>query len=458
MKTEIPQELIDKYATRGPRYTSYPPASSFVAQVDAEAVRRIWIQSRAPGDACSLYFHIPFCRKRCLYCGCHTTSKWDGGFLSSYLEALLAEVAMVSRILGDGSEVHQLAMGGGTPNTLSSEMMTALMEEVRGHFTIAEGSEVSIELDPRVLEPSYVDFLVDSGFNRFSLGVQDLNPRVQKLIGRVQPEEKIRRIVDAIRARGVVAINFDLIYGLPGQTLDSFRETVDKVIEIGPSRIAVFGYAHVPWVHPHQKALEREGLPDTDLRAELVKMFTDRLLEAGYVHIGLDHFARENDELTQALRGRRLHRNFMGYTTRKGLRLAAMGSSAISGIGSSYVQDDKNVDGYMKTIMEESALPWRRGYVLSQDDVIRRDLIMDLFCNLYVDLGEIGARHGIDAMEYFGREMETMGAMQEDGLLSLEGGTIDLTPVGRYFVRNVCMVFDRYLEQDATKRVHSKTL
>jgi oxygen-independent coproporphyrinogen-3 oxidase len=458
MKTVIPQELVDRYATRGPRYTSYPPASSFVDQVDAEEVKGIWLASREGGEALSLYFHVPFCRKRCLYCGCHTTSRWDRALLDGYLDALLREVAMTAGILGEGTGVAQLALGGGTPNTLPQDMMAALLAGIRERFTMAEGSEVSIELDPRVLEPADVDFLVESGFNRFSLGVQDLDPGVQKIIGRVQPEERIRSIVDRIRARGMEAINFDLIYGLPGQTLESFRETVDRVIEIGPSRIAVFGYAHVPWVHPHQKALEKAGLPATDMRAELVNMFTDRLVEAGYIHIGLDHFAVASDELARALESRRLHRNFMGYTTRKGLRLAAMGSSAISGVGSSYVQDDKDIQGYMKTIAEESRLPWRRGWVLSRDDVIRRDLIMDLFCNLHVDLGELGRRYGIDPESYFDKELEAVGKMGEDGLLALDGSSIELTPVGRHFVRNVCMVFDRYLERDETKRVHSKTL
>lgn len=458
MKTVIPQELVERYATRGPRYTSYPPASSFVDQVDAEEVMRIWLESREGGEALSLYFHVPFCRKRCLYCGCHTTSGWDGALLEGYLDALLAEVAMAARILGEGTGVEQLALGGGTPNTLSSDMLGALLGEVRKHFAVAEGSELSIELDPRALEPGHVDFLVETGFNRFSLGVQDLDPRVQKIIGRVQPEEKIRSIVDRIRAHGIEAVNFDLIYGLPGQTLDSFRETVDRVIAIGPSRIAVFGYAHVPWVHPHQKALEGAGLPDTDLRAELVKMSTDRLIEAGYIHIGLDHFAAASDELVRALESRRLHRNFMGYTTRKGLRLAAMGSSAISGVANSYVQDDKDIQGYMNTIRSGSRLPWRRGIVLSRDDVIRRDLIMDLFCNLYVDLGELGERHGIDPASYFEKEMEAAAAMAADGLLVMDGRSIELTPVGRHFVRNLCMVFDRYLDRDAKKPVHSKTI
>jgi oxygen-independent coproporphyrinogen-3 oxidase len=349
-------------------------------------------------------------------------------------------------------------MGGGTPNTLDRRMMTDLMETIRRHFTISADSEVSIELDPRILDLDYVDFLVDIGFNRFSLGVQDLYPRVQKIVRRVQREERIRAIVERIRSRGIRAISFDLIYGLPGQTLETFGETIDKVIAMGPSRIAVFGYAHVPWMHPHQEALEEKGLPATEQRAELAMTASGKLIGAGYIHIGLDHFAREDDELAAALHSRKLHRNFMGYTTRKGLRLAALGSSAISAVGGSYVQDDKDIDGYVKTVLEELRLPWRRGFVLSKDDMVRRDLIMELFCNLHVDLVDLGSHHGISPADDFAPELEKISEMEKDGLLRYDGRSIDLTPVGRYFVRNVCMVFDRYLEADVEKRVHSRTL
>ena len=457
----IPQHLLDKYVTRGPRYTSYPPASSFHESIDREKIAQTWRRSsRPPAASLALYVHIPFCSRRCLYCGCHTSTGWDAARLEAYQQALIEETGLVSSLLAPERKVEQIALGGGTPNVFDDAMMTGLMETIRASFDVDDRCEISIELDPRTLEEERVDFLAAAGFNRFSLGVQDFDPVVQENVGRVQPEDKVRRLVDRFRKQGTRAINFDLIYGLPGQTLDSFEKTIGSVIDISPSRIAVFGYAHVPWMHAHQKALEAVGFPSAEERAALVEMTAEKLTHAGYIHIGLDHFAKKDDELAAAARERRLHRNFMGYTTIKGLRLAAMGASAISAIEDAYAQDNKDIDGYMKEILEHGVIPWKRGFHLSRDDVIRRDLIMELFCNLHVDLDALERRHDIKAADYFSVELEKLAAMEKDGLLRVDrdAAHIELTEVGRHFVRNACMVFDNYLAADAGKRVHSKTI
>jgi len=462
MKSEIinvSENLLKKYSTKGPRYTSYPPASSFHSNLNFDDILNIWRQeSYNMEDGVSIYVHIPFCRKRCLYCGCFTSSEWDPNLLVHYVNAIRKEIEIAGEITGIQISVKQIAFGGGSPNVLPSEFLLKIMEKIEEKFKLSNDCEISIELDPRILTDDYLEFLHSSGFNRLSLGIQDLDPEVGKAIGREQDEGKLKKLVEKIKSLGFHSFNFDLIYGLPLQTLDSFSKTIEKVIQSGPTRVAIFGYAHVPSMFPHQKNLEKFKIPGPQERMELFRCGASKLLSAGYERIGLDHFAREGDELLIGLRKRKLRRNFMGYTVAKGSNLIAFGASGISGVGRSYVQNHKELDKYFDMIEKEGKLAWSRGFILSDDDLIRRDLIMNLFCNFFVNLEEIERKYGIDADYYFSSEFEKLKEMENDGLLVRRGMEMELTDVGKNLVRNVCMVFDKYLEKIPEKRIHSLTV
>ncbi len=448
---DIPPELLEKYSRQGPRYTSYPTALQFNAEFDREAMREQWLNSDR-GNPLSLYVHIPFCARRCLYCGCHTVIGARDDGKRRYVDALLDEMKTASSLLGEMRNVRQLAIGGGTPTSLPQAEMARLVDGMRQRFNFESGGERSIEIDPRSVDASYLDLLLELGFNRFSFGLQDLETEVMRMIGREQDEEHIGMLLGRLRSRGVTAINLDLIYGLPGQSPESFERTLSRVIDFAPARLAVFGYAHVPWLHPHQRALEKYQRPSPAERAVLFDIAYRKLLEAGYRHVGMDHFALPSDELVVALDAGRLSRNFMGYTTQRGLDLAAFGSSAISGVGNAYVQDAKDVEDYMARASARE-MPWDRGLLMSSDDVIRRDLIIDMFCNFRIDITEFSRRHEIDFHSYFSRELQELESFERDGLLVVGHDGISLKTLGRFFVRNVCMVFDLYLEaQTGTSR------
>lgn len=441
----VPPELLERYGTRGPRYTSYPTAPHFREDEDRDRLEGAWRESSAD---LSLYAHLPFCEVRCLFCGCHVEITRRHERATDYVDRVLAELDLCGRLIDLARPLRQLHLGGGTPNFLTHEQMTRLIRGVEERCDVAADAERAIECDPRVLDAEYVSLLHDLGFNRFSLGVQDLDPRVMAAVNRPQSRETIEQVVEALRSRGPVPINFDLIHGLPGQTLESWSATLEAVVALRPSRLAVYAYAHVPWMKKHQTALERHGLPEPELRAELAELARLRLGEAGYVAIGFDHHALPDDELARAAADGTLHRNFMGYTTRRGLDQVAVGSSAISHVGRSYTQDEKDLRAWTESV-ESARLPWARGLVLSEDDVVRGDVITELTCNAALDFAEIDRRHGGDFERRFGNELERLRVMEHDGLLRLADRRIDLTDVGRYLVRNVCMVFDAWLPRDA---------
>ncbi len=454
----IDPALRAKYDVRGPRYTSYPPATHF-HEVDSAEVFERWRARNGLTDdpGLSFYFHIPFCRARCQFCGCHTHITRKPEKVTAYVDALVAEMKLAAGLVDPARPVRQVALGGGTPNFLTEEQIHQLLSAMEDTWSIAPGAELSVEIDPRTSTPGKLDAFLAHGFNRFSLGIQDFSPEVLKVIRRGQGLMQVADVVAHLRAAGCEAINFDLIYGLPRQTLESVAATADEVIGLKPSRIALYSYAHVPWIQPHQEVLERAGLPEPDLKAAFALAMQRRFAEAGYQFIGMDHYALPDDSLAVAARERSLRRNFMGYTTGRGLDLLAFGASSISSVGTAYSQDAKDLPGYHAGI-EAGRLPIVRGFLLDDDDVIRRELLLDLFCNFRLDLQALGERFGIDAESYLADDLQRLGPMVDDGLVELGDGSIEVTDTGRFFIRNVCMTFDKYLEADSQARVYSRTV
>ena len=446
MTVPVPDALLRKYGTQGPRYTSYPTAPHFKpADSDRAGLERAW---RDSSSDLSLYLHVPFCQVRCTFCGCHVEITRHRDRSGGYVDGLLSELDLAGALVDLSRPLRQVHLGGGTPNFLEPEAMRRLVTALRSRLAPSADAEWAIECDPRHLDADYVDLLLDLGFNRFSLGVQDLDAEVMAAVNRNQTLMQLEEVVARLRSRGETSINLDLIHGLPKQRPETWSLTLAEVTRLRPSRLAVFGYAHVPWLKKHQTALVRHGLPDAALRAELMTIARDALRDAGYVEIGMDHFALPEDELAAARRDGTLHRNFMGYTTKRGLDQVAVGVSAISKVGRSYTQDLKDRAPWRESI-DAGALPWDRGIVLSDDDLLRGDVITELSCNGRVDVRAIERRHDVRFADRFGPEMEALREMERDGLVELADGAITLTPPGLYLVRNACMVFDAWLPRDA---------
>jgi len=445
---QVSRALLGKYAVSGPRYTSYPTAPHFREEFDQARVRAAWAASNIAGRGLSLYMHLPFCRRRCLYCGCNTEIGHTRSTTDAYVDAMLCEADHLLTLIDRDRPVEQLALGGGTPTFLSREQMARLVAGLRGRFHFPEKGERSLEIDPRSVDEEYLDGLLDLGFNRMSFGVQDLDPVVQRNIGRVQPAGKVAALLDHLHGRGMSALNVDLIYGLPGQTPDRFGATVRAVAGMRPSRIAMFGYAHVPWISPHQKALENRGLPDAEARMELFGLGFELLLQAGYRHVGMDHFALPEDELVTALEQHTLTRNFMGYTTHRGLDLVGLGASSISAVGHSFTQNAKDVACYLERAQGGA---WMKALLVNAEDLLRREIIIDLFCNFHLDRRRIEESFGIDFGVHFSSELACLAPLQADGLLEVADGDITVSGLGRFFIRNICMVFDQYLDDGAQR-------
>ncbi|MEW6368058.1 MAG: oxygen-independent coproporphyrinogen III oxidase [Acidobacteriota bacterium] len=455
---DVPPQLVAKYATRGPRYTSYPTAPQFQKNVDQGAMAARWQRGNGGNPKnLSLYFHIPFCRSRCWFCGCHVVIKRDPAVADPYVAALIEEMRLAGQLIDSQRPVRQIAYGGGTPTFLTPDQLERLLSSVARQWTIAADAEVSIEVDPRTVTPAHIGALVAHGVNRFSLGVQDFDEQILAMLHRPQSRDTTQRVVAQLRSHGCNAINFDLIYGLPGQTAETSARTVEATIEMRPSRIAFYHYAHVPWLKPHQKLVERRGLPDSALKLRIFGQAYRMLTAAGYVSVGMDHFALREDEMTRALQDRTLHRNFMGYTTRRGLDQLAFGVSGISSVSATYAQNVKELAAYYEAI-GCGRLPWELGFLMSEDDCVRRELIIDLFCNFYLDTAAFGRRWNLDFGRAFESELASLRTFQDDGLVDLSGDAIEVTPVGRYFIRNICMVFDKYLEAESGTRTYSQTL
>lgn len=451
--THIDLELIRKYNQPGPRYTSYPPATHFTEAAVPDLLERM---AHQPPEPLSLYFHLPFCARQCLYCGCTNIISSRQKSSADYMEQLRKEIQMRATHASDASHVQQIQLGGGTPTFLLPEEIDLLGALIKEHFTLGETIEAGVEIDPRQLSLEKVDALNRAGFNRASLGVQDTNPDVQKLIGRIQPMELNHQAIEWLRMHNMRSINIDLIYGLPGQTLESFSQTIDDVISLNPDRLAVYSYAHIPWIKPFQHQLEPH-LPDAEHKMELFKTAIEKLTDAGYVYIGMDHFARPNDALTQALQNGTLQRNFQGYSTCKGGLLHGMGISSISHLDGMYLQNHKILDTYYDALNKDE-LPIMRGYVMTDEDRLRYAAIMQIMCSLFLDYTTTSNDLGIDFSDYFQAEIASLDDLEADGLLQREDTGITVTQTGRLFIRNIAMRFDPNLTQEKKKGRYSQTV
>jgi oxygen-independent coproporphyrinogen-3 oxidase len=460
MTLSVSLDLLARHDKAGPRYTSYPTAPVWSERFGpAEFIDEIRRTNALPKPApLSLYLHIPFCNTLCYFCGCNMMVTKDQDKMSQYVACLRQEIDRVADLLAPGRPVHQLQWGGGTPNYLADELIEQLVRTITRRFSLADDAEIGLEIDPRDTRPGQVTWLRGLGFNRLSLGVQDFDPKVQQAVNRIQPEALTRRVIEEARSAGYHSLNVDVIYGLPYQTAESFGRTLDVLIDIGPDRLAVFNYAHVPSLKRHQRLIPAEALPPPSEKLRILKLTIERLTGAGYVYIGMDHFAKPDDELCRAQRAKSLHRNFQGYTTKAGCDLYAFGATAISMVGDCYAQNVKELSAYEAAVLGGS-LPTHRGYRLNADDRIRRHVITRLLCDLEIDKSDIEARFGLVFDDYFATELHHLVRYAEEGLIELNAGRLIVTEAGRLLVRNLAMEFDAYLrEESADQPLFSRTV
>lgn len=446
-------DLLARYGANGPRYTSYPTALQFRDDFDPAHYLRAAADPGASATDLSLYFHIPFCDTVCFYCGCNKIATRNRAHARPYVDRLKRELALQAACFDTRRAVSQLHWGGGTPTFLSHDEMTDLMAATRRHFTLAPDAlgEYSIEVDPREASPKTIVHLRNLGFNRLSLGVQDFDPMVQRAINRVQPLEMTASVMRAARTTGFHSIGVDLIYGLPHQTVDSFSRTLDTMLALAPDRLSVFAYAHMPQLFKMQRRMDPATLPSPAMRLALLRLVVERLTEAGYVYIGMDHFALPTDELARAQAQRTLHRNFQGYSTRAECDLIGFGASSIGKVGDVYAQNAKDLPGYAASIDAER-LAIARGVRLTPDDRLRRDVITQLMCNLELRFDEFEAAYGIRFADAFEPELRRLRGFEKDGLVSLGARKLEVRIAGRMLVRNIAMVFDRYLGEQKLER------
>jgi oxygen-independent coproporphyrinogen III oxidase len=448
---ELSEELIRKFDKLGPRYTSYPTADRFNTAFNEQSYVTYLEQRahKAGNPPLSIYIHLPFCESLCYFCACNKIITKDHARVTEYLRYLDKEMALVASRLGPDRKTVQLHLGGGTPTFFNADELRQLMTMVRKHFEFTPDAELGVEIDPRTVRDGTLTMLAELGFNRNSFGVQDFDPAVQQSVNRIQPLEMVEKAVAESRKANFQSINADLIYGLPKQTLESFSRTLDSLTRLAPDRIALYNYAHLPSRFKAQRQIIESDLPSAEDRLQIFLMSTRRLLEAGYVYIGLDHFSKPDDELNKARLDKSLHRNFQGYTTRAECDLIGFGVSAISKVGSSYSQSVRTVNAYYQHL-DEGQLPIEKGFELSKDDLLRRQIIMTLMCSAPLDIAAINSEYGIDFDTYFAHEMSTLRQYEEAGLITIDPAAIRVTPKGRLFVRAVGMAFDKYLTQPTT--------
>lgn len=445
-------QLVEKYNLPGPRYTSYPSSPHFQECSDQGPYLQELAHSASP---LSLYFHIPFCHSLCYFCGCTKiiSSKLEAAV--PYLDTLISEIDLYRAHAPAQRPVQQLHFGGGTPNFLSPELIYRFSDELKNRFHFADDAEISVELDPRRLTKEHVDAFRALGVNRFSFGLQDIKEDTQKTVNRIQPDHLNRQAISWAREAGITSLNLDLIYGLPHQTPQSIHDTIQHILSYDPDRLAVFSYAHVPWVAPAQLILEKAGLPSAREKIDMLGIIISELTSAGYQYIGMDHFAKKDDPLAIAQRNKTLQRNFQGYSTFKDVEIAAFGMSSISQTENTYRQNFKTLPKYTQMV-ESGVLPVEKAYFLSQDDQIRRTTIMRLMCDLSLDFAQMSDALQIDFSAYFAHELASFAEKQTDGLVQLDQNQLQVTPQGSLFIRNIAMHFDKYLSTSTAK--HSKTI
>ena len=457
----VPEELLSRFDVPGPRYTSFPTADRFVEAfttddyVQALTQRRTGLAARS--RPLSLYVHIPFCESLCYYCACNKIITKHHEKAASYLRYLSREVDLHTQYIGQGQTISQLHLGGGSPTFLRDDELRELMAMLRRNFTLAPGGEYSIEIDPRTVDAARLDTLAELGFNRLSFGVQDFDPAVQKAVHRVQPAEQVFALIDAARKCGFDSINIDLIYGLPRQTPESFARTLEQVNQLRPDRIALYAYAHLPERFKPQRRIDAQTLPNAAAKVAMLSRSLVSFLSAGYVYVGMDHFALPDDALAIAKRQGRLHRNFQGYSTQPDCDMIGLGVSSIGRVGATYSQNAKTLEDYCDLI-DQGRLPVVRGLALSRDDLVRRAVIMSLMCQGQVLFESIDLAYLVDCRNYFTRELEDLQSLVEQGLVTVDDTGIQVTAQGWFFVRAVAMVFDRYLQTDRTRARFSKII
>jgi oxygen-independent coproporphyrinogen-3 oxidase len=440
----VTAELLARYDRPGPRYTSYPTAVEFDESVDEnEYADRLRRANEAPEQPLSFYLHLPFCRSRCLYCGCHVLIVKGNEVPSSYLDLLRREIDLLAEHLPQRRRLSQLHLGGGTPTYHRPEDLDGLVRHLFGAFRPEPDAEIAIEVDPRVTSEEHIDVLGEAGFNRISLGVQDFSLDVQKAVARIQSAEQTGQLIQRARAKGFSGINVDLIYGLPNQQSEGFEKTLEEIIGFGVDRVAVYSFAYIPWVKEHQKKLDEGSLPDRESKFALFALAREKLMEAGYEPIGMDHFAKPDDELARARREGRLRRNFQGYTVIPAPDVIGLGISSIGDVRGAYVQNEKDLASYDERI-GQGRLAVVRGVRRDRDDEIRRDVIHDLMCNFRIDVRRIERDWGISFADYFETDLQDLAILEQEGLAKTGAETIEATPTGELFVRNLAMCFDRY--------------
>lgn len=458
MKTlNVDLDLVRKYNVAGPRYTSYPPATKFSDQVTWEQLsKKIEENNQSPRDL-SIYFHIPFCETLCWFCGCTTVITLNHDKGRDYVDHLGREVANMAPRLNKNRKAVQLHFGGGSPTFLRPDEIRRLGEIIHKHFTFAPDIEASVEVDPRRLTRDHLVALKEIGFNRASMGVQDFNAKVQEAVHRIQPRAMTQQAIDWMRELGYNSINLDLIYGLPHQTPESFNETLDIVLTMKPDRLAVFSYAHVPWIKPAQKILEDKVLPTPESKLQVLKLVIERLTANDqYVYIGMDHFAKPTDELCVSQREKKLQRNFQGYSTRAGSDIYAFGMSGVSQVPDAYWQNEKELPKYQEAV-DANRVPLHKAYFVSDEDKLRRETIMRTMCDLALDFNAVAQKFGIDFEKHFATELAALAPFEADGLVRRTVNGFEVTDAGRLFIRNIAMCFDNTLAPLGERR-HSKTI
>lgn len=452
-------DLLKKYDVPGPRYTSYPPAPHFHEQFTYEDYLHEIVKTNYGENLpdLSLYFHIPYCDTLCYFCGCNMIVTRNHDRMKEYIKYVKNEIDLLRQFINPERKVAQLHWGGGTPTSLNPDEINSLISYINQSFNFRENAECGCEIDPRGLTKEHLIALKEGGFNRISMGVQDFNEKVQKYVNRIQPEEMTNQVVEWVRELGFQSINIDLMYGLPFQTTETFEETLDKILKLSPDRIAVFNYAHVPWMKKHQALIHPEDLPKPQEKLNILKLSIEKLTANGYVFIGMDHFAKPNDELAIALKEKKLYRNFQGYSTHAGCDLYAFGITSISQLENIFAQNAKTEKEYYKALDNER-LPIFRGYRLNEDDQIRRTVIMRLMCDFELTFNEVEIKHKIDFKEYFQNALRSLREMSEDGLVEILDDKIKVTDMGRLLIRNIAMKFDGFIERKQDEMRYSRTI
>jgi oxygen-independent coproporphyrinogen-3 oxidase len=457
---KLSKELLEKYSVNIPRYTSYPTAPEWTEEFKEVDFLKAANNANDIKSPVSLYFHLPFCESQCYFCGCNVVISKKKDITSPYLEHIKKEIINLGRLINKERTVEQIHLGGGTPTFFSPHEIADFYKTVRDNFNISDSCEAGIEVDPRVTSPEHIETLSKLGFNRISMGIQDFNPVVQSAINRIQSYEDTEKLISHSRIKGFKSVNIDLIYGLPFQTKETFAETIDSILKLNPDRIALFHYAHLPQMIHHQgKYISEDSLPQAEEKIRIFQYSVDRLAENGYVFIGLDHFAKPDDELAVAKKNKTLHRNFQGYTTKSDCDLYGLGITAISNVQNTYSQNIKKLNPYYEAVGLNN-LPVFRGISLNKDDILRKEIIMKILCHGRVIKSEFEKKYNINFDKYFSYEMEALKELEDDELVLLNPN-IEVTNLGQFFLRNIACIFDHYLQKqkkDGKQKKYSKAV